>query len=113
MCIGLPMQVVEPGSGYAVCEGLGERRRVCTLLVGDQPVGAWLLVFLDSAREVLSESDAKRVADAVRALQLVMSGKVDDPRELDRFFPDLSETAAGRRDEAGPAIPPSLDREIT
>ena len=39
MCIGIPMQVIASGFGYARCQGLGMTREVETLLVGDQPVG--------------------------------------------------------------------------
>ncbi|MEW8209427.1 MAG: HypC/HybG/HupF family hydrogenase formation chaperone, partial [Candidatus Thiodiazotropha taylori] len=45
MCIGIPMQVVSMEGTTALCQGMGESRRVDTLLVGDQPVGSWLLVF--------------------------------------------------------------------
>jgi hydrogenase expression/formation protein HypC len=72
MCIGIPMQVVESGFGYARCEGMGMQREVETLLVGEQPPGTWLLIFLDSAREVLSEEDAARITDAVKAVDLIM-----------------------------------------
>lgn len=89
MCIGIPMRVIEPGEGTALCEGRGERRRVSTLLVGDQPAGAWLLEFLGCAREVLDAREARRIDDALDALELVMSGRVSNPRELDRYFSDL------------------------
>ena len=101
MCIGLPMRVIRTGVGSALCEGMGIRRWVDTLLVGDQPPGAWLLVFLESAREVLSETRAREIADAVRAVDLAMR----DPRHantapFDALFPDL----AGKE----PQKPPSL-----
>ena len=85
MCIGVPMQVVEAGDGCAWCEGMGERRQIDTLLVGDQPVGTWLLTFLDSAREVLTVDDAARITDAVQAVNLVMQGDAD----IDHLFADL------------------------
>ena len=72
MCIGIPMQIIESRFGYARCEGMGMQREVETLLVGEQPPGTWLLIFLDSAREVLSEQDAHRITDAVKAVNLVM-----------------------------------------
>ncbi len=87
MCIGLPMQVVSVEPGYALCQGMGERRQVDTLLVGEQPVGSWLLVFLDSAREVLSELDANRIQQALRALQLATQGNSD----VTHLFQDLIE----------------------
>ncbi len=87
MCIGLPMQVVEAGAGWAWCEGMGERRRVNTLLTGDQPPGTWVLVFLDSAREVLTEDDARRMGDALQAISLAAQGET----AIDHLFADLAD----------------------
>lgn len=78
MCLAVPMQVRETGPGYAICEGMGSMRRVDTLLTGDQAPGTWLLVFLDSAREVLNEAEALRIADAVRAVELIMNPQSGD-----------------------------------
>ncbi len=91
MCIGIPMQVVETGLGHAVCEGMGQRRRVDTLLVGEQPVGTWLLVFLDSAREVLTPEDADRIGRAVQAVDLVMQqgGNTGTEHQIEALFADL------------------------
>jgi len=94
MCIGIPMQVVETGSGYAWCEGLGQRRRIDTLLVGDQPAGTWLLTFLGSARELLCAEDAARISDAVRAVDLVMRGET----AVDHLFSDLAAREPQRPD---------------
>ncbi|MCG7923398.1 MAG: HypC/HybG/HupF family hydrogenase formation chaperone [Candidatus Thiodiazotropha lotti] len=85
MCIGIPMQVVSTEGTTALCRGMGESRRVDTLLVGDQPVGSWLLVFLNSAREVLSEQRAEQISQALQALDLALSGE----SELDHLFADL------------------------
>jgi len=72
MCIGIPMQIKSSSFGYATCEGMGLTREIETLLVGEQPVGTWLLVFLNSAREVLSEQDAIKITNAVQAVDLIM-----------------------------------------
>jgi hydrogenase expression/formation protein HypC len=94
MCIGIPMRVVETGNGYAWCEGLGQRRRIETLLIGDQPVGTWLLTFLGSAREVLTTEDAARISDAVQAVNLVMQGET----AIDHLFTDLTAREPRRPD---------------
>lgn len=99
MCIGIPMQVVETGEGYAVCEGMGERKVISTMLVGDQPVGAWLLTFLDAARETLSAVDAARITDAVTAVNMVMQGQTD----IEHLFADLID----REPEPPPSMPAS------
>lgn len=96
MCLGIPMQVVEAREGMAVCEGLGERREINMQLVGDQPVGTWVLTFLDAAREILSEEDAASISDAVMAVNLVMQGQTD----VDHLFADLVDRE--------PPRPPSL-----
>ncbi len=102
MCIGIPMQVIESGFGRARCEGMGQTREVDTLLVGEVPPGTWLLVFLDSAREILSETEAQRIAGAVQAVGQVMDGTLggQDSEAIDALFADL----AGRE----PPKPPSL-----
>ncbi len=98
MCIGIPMQVVEAGDGYATCEGMGERRTINMQLVGDQPVGTWILTFLDSAREVLSPDAAAKITDAVTAVNLVMRGETD----IEHLFADLID----REPERPPSAPP-------
>jgi hydrogenase expression/formation protein HypC len=55
------------------------------MLVGPQPIGTWLLVFLDTAREVLSEQKARQIADALEAMRLAMQGD----SQVDHLFADL------------------------
>lgn len=101
MCIGIPMKVVECGEGFAWCEGLGQKKQVNTLLVGDQPVGTWLLTFLGSAREVLNADDAARITNAVQAVNLVMQGETD----VEYLFADLIDRE--------PQLPESAPGKIT
>ena len=95
MCIGIPMQIRETGPGTALCEGMGLSRQVDTLLVGDQPPGTWLLVFLNSAREVLSTEDAAKISNAVKAVDMVMNqqGSVSSEgftmQNIEALFADL------------------------
>ncbi len=95
MCIGLPMQIKETGFGYAICEGMGITRNVDTLLIGDQPIGTWVLTFLESAREVLSEDDAMKISNAIQAVDLVMSNDIElstsgmDTQSIEALFADL------------------------
>jgi hydrogenase expression/formation protein HypC len=62
MCIGIPLQVTALEPGHAVCDDHGTPRRVRTALVGDglQP-GDWLLVFIDSAVELLAPERAAEI----------------------------------------------------
>ena len=98
MCIGVPMQVLEADEVSALCEGMGERRRISTLLVGQQAPGTWLLTFLDSAREVLTPEAAAQITDAVKAVNLVMQGQAN----IDHLFADLIDREPPRPDSLPP-----------
>lgn len=87
MCIGVPVQVVEPGEFVAVCEGLNGREQVNMMLLGPQPAGTWVLNFLSSAREVLTEEDAININMALKGLNAIMSGETDV--DVDNYFPGL------------------------
>ncbi|EGV32887.1 hydrogenase assembly chaperone hypC/hupF [Thiorhodococcus drewsii AZ1] len=84
MCIGVPMQVIESGPLWAWCDDGGEHHRIDMQLVGQQPIGAWVLVFLGAAREVMGETHALRVRDALVAMQVAMQGE-----SVDHLFADL------------------------
>ncbi len=87
MCLGIPMQVLEPsGTSHAWCQGRDGRKLVDLSLVGAQPPGTWLLTFLDGAREVISAEAAGRTDRALDALAAVLQG--DDSR-VDEAFADL------------------------
>jgi hydrogenase expression/formation protein HypC len=85
MCIGVPMQVIEPRGESALCIYRDQESLIDMMLVGPQPIGTWLLVFLDTAREVLSEQKARQIADALEALHLAMQGD----SQIDHLFADL------------------------
>ena len=100
MCIGVPMQVMAVEPGAAWCEGMGERRRVDTLLIGEPALGSWLLVFLDTAREVISAEQARHTAHALEAVQLTLQGETS----VDHLFADLIERE--------PQLPDFLRQEV-
>ena len=79
------MQVVECGPRHALCRANGEMRKIDMALVGEQPAGSWVLVFLDAAREVVSAEHAAKIGDALKALALVMQGETS----VDHLFADL------------------------
>ena len=85
MCIGIPMQVIQAGSESALCIYRGEESLIDMMLVGEQPAGTWLLVFLDAAREVISEEKAQQISAALEAMRLAMQGETN----LDHLFADL------------------------
>ena len=86
MCIGIPMQVLEVEGMRALCEGMGRRQHVDTLLIDTPKAGDWVLVFLNSAREIIDEAQAKTIADALTAVNLALAGETS----LDHLFPDLA-----------------------
>ncbi|MCQ8116377.1 HypC/HybG/HupF family hydrogenase formation chaperone [Methylomonas rosea] len=85
MCIGIPMQVIEPRGDLALCEYRGQTTLIDMMLVGEQVAGTWLLVFLDAAREVISAERAAQIADALEAMRLAMQGETN----FDHLFADL------------------------
>lgn len=85
MCIGIPMQVLGEGEFQSLCEGGGRQAMIDMRLIGIQPMGAWVLVFRDAAREVLSAERAAQIQAALVGLGLAMSGELD----VDHLFADL------------------------
>ena len=81
------MQVIEPGRWQARCRSRNGSRvqDVDMLLVGEQEVGSWVLVFLGAAREVLDEATAFQISDALLAVESVMQGEAPD----EALFADL------------------------
>jgi hydrogenase assembly chaperone HypC/HupF len=85
MCIGIPMQVLAPGDGSALCEGRGQRETLDLMLVGNQPDGTWVLAFRGAAMRVMSAAEARETNGALDALEAVLAGAGD----IDDHFPDL------------------------
>lgn len=86
MCVGVPMQVIEAGPGWALCRARDGEHRIDTALVGEVAPGAWLMTFLGAAREEISDEAARQTADALEALQLAMRGE-----RFEHLFKDLIE----------------------
>ena len=94
MCIGIPMQIVSYQGSYAVCspykdEDGSNYRHINMQLVGELPIGTWVLTFLDSAREMLSAEAAEQIHKALQALELVMQGEKQGTHQLEVLFADL------------------------
>lgn len=86
MCIGLPMRVIETDGVSALVEGLGARRRVSLLLVGEQAVGTPVLVHIDTAVRVLSEDEVPLLEGALAAVEAAARGDA-----WEHLMPDLLE----------------------
>ncbi|MCP4487919.1 MAG: HypC/HybG/HupF family hydrogenase formation chaperone [Gammaproteobacteria bacterium] len=87
MCVGVPVQIIESGNLMALCRGRNGEEQVNMMLIGAQPKGSWVLNFLGSAREVLSEQDALNIDKALDGLQAIMKGEADV--DIDSYFPGL------------------------
>ncbi|AYQ57683.1 hydrogenase assembly chaperone HypC/HupF [Bathymodiolus thermophilus thioautotrophic gill symbiont] len=88
MCIGIPMQVIDPVSDtFALCQNNGVNNKINMQLVGPQITGTWVLVFIDAAREVISAARAKEIDAALKAVSLATQGSEDD--RVQALFGDL------------------------
>lgn len=90
MCVGVPVQIVKSGECISTCTGRNGVEQVNMMLVGPQPVGTWVLNYLGSAREVLTEIDALNIDKALDGLAAIMSGESDI--DIDAYFPGLGQS---------------------
>ncbi|NVK18399.1 MAG: HypC/HybG/HupF family hydrogenase formation chaperone [Methylocystaceae bacterium] len=88
MCIGTPVKVIENRGFMALCEGRNGQVEVNMMLIGPQEEGTWVLNFLGSAREVLTEEDAANIDNALDGLEAIMNGA--EEIDVDAHFPDIS-----------------------
>jgi hydrogenase expression/formation protein HypC len=87
VCIGIPMQVVRTFAAGATadCEGRGGPQRLDLMLVGEQPVGTWVLAFRGAAVRVLTTEEAMQTNAALEALDVALAGGDN----FDAYFADL------------------------
>lgn len=85
MCIGTPMRIVVANGAIAQCEGRGRSERVDLALVGDQPVGTWILAHAGSAVRTLTAAEAAATSAALDALEAAIAGEAN----FDAYFADL------------------------
>jgi len=83
------MQVIEAGTFATRCRGRNGEEIVNMMLIGPQPVGTWVLNFLGSAREVLTEAEAASIDRALDGLSAIMSG--EEIADMNHYFPALRE----------------------
>ncbi|WP_456728321.1 HypC/HybG/HupF family hydrogenase formation chaperone [Bradyrhizobium sp. USDA 3364] len=84
MCLGLPMMIVETDDITALCEYRNEQRRVSVMLLYCAPVGARVLVHIDTAVRLLNEDEARLISEALDGLDASRNGQDCGP-----FFADL------------------------
>ena len=90
MCVATPVQVMQSHEVMSVCRGRNGIEDVNMLLVGQQPVGTWVLSFLGWAREVMDEQQAREIDLALDGLQKIMDGA--DAIDVEHHFPGLGQT---------------------
>jgi hydrogenase expression/formation protein HypC len=90
MCVGIPAQVIEAGDFVSRCRTRNGEEQINMMLTGAQPAGTWLLTFLGSAREVISEEDALNIDRALDGLSAIMTDNADI--DVDHYFPGLADT---------------------
>ena len=87
MCLGVPYEVISSNFLTAQARSGYDVATIDMSLVGEQPAGTHILVFLGAAREVISPERAAQVADALEAVRLVMTGA--GTANIDHLFADL------------------------
>ena len=87
MCLSIPMQVaaIEGDGDFAWVERDGRRELVNMMLIGPQPLGAWVLTSLGLAREVVEPGQLAFIEEALAALAASLEGDYD----ASRYFGDL------------------------
>jgi hydrogenase expression/formation protein HypC len=92
MCIGIPVQVIEKGEFMSLCKGRNGEEQVNMMLIGSQPVGTWVVNFLGSAREIISEEEAITLNKALDGMSEIMAGNKID---VDHYFPEREISNSG------------------
>lgn len=69
------MQVRTLEPGHALCQGRGPERRINTALVGTLVPGDWVLVFMESAQELLSQQRAQEINATLDLMDAALKGE--------------------------------------
>lgn len=81
------MQIIEPNEFTAKCRGRnGKIETVNMMLIGRQEKGTWIVNFLGSAREILSEDEAKKINLAFDALEKIAENNAENI-DIESYFP--------------------------
>ncbi len=95
MCVGIPMKILSREELAATASDGTHTHLIDLALTGPLEPGTWVLTFLGTAREVLSEVEAIKIKNALDGLRALMEG-----RDLGDAFADL--------DTREPQLPPHL-----
>lgn len=99
MCVGVPMKILSINGIAARATDGREEQLVDLSLVEGARTGDWILTFLGSARDIIPEDEARKIAAALDGLRALMAGG-----ELGDAFADL--------DNHTPTLPPHLQAAL-
>ncbi|WP_226552829.1 HypC/HybG/HupF family hydrogenase formation chaperone [Celeribacter naphthalenivorans] len=99
MCVGVPMQILFREDLAATAFDGTHKHLIDLALTGPVEPGTWVLTFLGTAREVISEEEALKIQKALGGLAALMEG-----RDLGDAFADL--------DNREPQLPPHLQAAL-
>lgn len=99
MCVGIPMQLMSVDGIAGRASDRGNPQLIDLSLTPDARVGDWLLTFLGTAREVLTEAEALLILKALDGLSSLMAGG-----DAGTAFADL--------DARAPSLPPHLQAAL-
>ncbi len=85
MCVGIPMRIVSVEGWLALTEGRYGPETIDLSLLGQQPVGTWLLCLNGVAREVIDAETAQQIDSALDGLEAALRGQTD----VSAYFADL------------------------
>ncbi len=74
MCFGIPMQITESDGIVAAAKAGDMVRRIDLALIGPQPVGTHVLVYINSAVRTLDAVEAAQITDAISAVSAAADG---------------------------------------
>jgi hydrogenase expression/formation protein HypC len=99
MCVGLPLQITAIDGIAARARNDGHEELIDLSLTPEAQVGDWLLTFLGTSREVISEDEARKISAALAGLRNVMAGGA-----IGDAFADI--------DARPPSLPPHLQAAL-
>ncbi len=99
MCVGLPLRITAIEGVAARAQAEDHLEVIDLSLTPDAKVGDWVLTHLGSARQVISSSEASKIAAALAGLRAAMQGG-----GLGDAFADLEAT--------GPRLPDHLQAAL-
>lgn len=99
MCLGIPMKILFREDLAATAFDGTKKHLIDLSLTGPLEPGTWILTFLGTAREVLSDEEALKIKNALGGLASLMQGG-----DLGDAFADL--------DNREPQLPPHLQAAL-